>query len=145
MKLTNRSEYALLALIELARHYEQGLLSGDCLAERQGIPKRFLQQILFSLKRGGYIRSVKGKAGGYALVSPPQAITIAEIVRFFEGALAPTTSTSRNFYQPSPIEHEKGLVHLFFEIRDQVATILETTTLSDVSRPMKLARTRRRA
>jgi Rrf2 family cysteine metabolism transcriptional repressor len=145
MKLTNRSEYALLALIELARHYDEGLLSGDCLAERQAIPKRFLQQILFSLKRGGFIRSVKGKAGGYALNRAPHAITVAEIVRFFEGALAPTTSTSRNFYQPSPIEHEKGLVQLFSEIRDRVATMLETTTLSDVSMSTKLTRKRRRA
>jgi Rrf2 family protein len=134
MKLTNRSEYALLALIALARHYEKGFLSGDVIAEGQGIPKRFLQQILFSLKGAGLVRSVKGKAGGYALARAPQDISVAEIVRFFEGALAPTTSTSRNFYQPSPIEHERGLVRLFSEIRDSVASILEATTLADVTK-----------
>jgi Rrf2 family cysteine metabolism transcriptional repressor len=134
MKLTNRSEYALLALIALARHYEKGFLSGDDIAEGQRIPKRFLQQILFSLKGAGLVLSVKGKAGGYALARDPQDICVAEVVRFFEGALAPTTSTSRNFYQPSPIEHERGLVRLFSEIRDCVASILEATTLADVSK-----------
>lgn len=132
MKLTNKSEYALLALVALARNYSKGLLSGEELSQSQGIPKRFLQQILFSLKRGGFIRSVKGKDGGYELAKPPKEISVAEIVRFFEGPLAPTTSVSRNYYHPSPIEHEQGLVKLFAEIRNRVAEILEETTLHEV-------------
>ena len=133
MKLTNRSEYALLALTALARNYEKGLLSGDDLARGQGVPKRFLQQILFALKRAGYVRSVKGQDGGYELSRDPNEISLAEIVRFFEGPLAPTTSVSKNFYEPSPIEREKGLVALFANIRNEVAAILEATTLADVS------------
>jgi len=133
MKLTNKSEYALLALTELARNYGKGLVSGDDLAERQGVPKRFLQQILFGLKRAGYVRSVKGQDGGYALSKDPASVTVAEIVRFFEGALAPTTSVSKNFYEPSPIEREKGLTVLFARIRNEVANVLEATTLAEVS------------
>lgn len=134
MKLTNKSEYALLALVALARDYGGELISGDTLAQEQGIPKRFLQQILYVLKQGGFIRAVKGSAGGYALARAPHTITVAEIVRFFEGPLAPTTSTSQNFYQPSPIERERGLVKLFSEIRNRVASLLEDTTLSEVAR-----------
>jgi Rrf2 family cysteine metabolism transcriptional repressor len=133
MKLTNKSEYALLALVALARNYSKGLLSGELLAEQQRIPKRFLQQILFALKHGGFVRSVKGKSGGYMLARDPAQISVAEIVRFFEGPLAPTTSVSRNYYQPSPIEHEQGLVSLFAKIRDCVAELLEVTTLAEVS------------
>ncbi len=133
MKLTNKSEYALLALAALARNYSKGLLSADDVAKAQGVPKGFLQQILFALKRGGYIRSVKGQEGGYALSRDPGDVTVAEIVRFFEGPLAPTTSVSKNFYEPSPIEREKGLVTLFSRIRNEVASILEATTLADVS------------
>lgn len=132
MKLTNKSEYALLALVALARNYPKGLISGEDLSQSQEIPKRFLQQILFSLKRGGFIRSVKGKEGGYALAKSPKDISVAEIVRFFEGPLAPTTSVSKNYYHPSPIEHEQGLVRLFGEIRNRVAALLEETTLHDV-------------
>lgn len=132
MKLTNKSEYALLALVALARNYSKGLMSGEDISQTQGIPKRFLQQILFSLKQGGFIRTVKGKDGGYQLARAPQEISVAEIVRFFEGPLAPTTSVSRNYYQPSPIEHEQGLVKLFAEIRNRVADLLEDTTLYQV-------------
>lgn len=133
MRLTNKSEYALIALVALARNHEQGLMSGEVLAQKQRIPKRFLQQILFALKHGGFIRSVKGNAGGYALARAPERITVAEVVRFFEGALAPTTSTSRNYYQPSPIEREQGLIQLFSEIRNRVASLLEETTLAEVA------------
>ncbi len=132
MKLTNRTEYALLALLALARHYGKGLLSGDEIVAQQGVPKRFLQQILFALKRGGFVRSVKGQDGGYELAKPPKDIVIADVVRFFEGALAPSRSVSKNFYEPSPIERERCLVRLFGAIRDEVARILERTTLEDV-------------
>lgn len=133
MKLTNKSEYALLALSALARNYGKGLISGDRLSAEQGVPKGFLQQILFALKRAGYVRSVKGQEGGYELSKDPSSITVAEIVRFFEGPLAPTTSVSKNFYEPSPIERERGLMALFTQIRNEVAAILESTTLAEVS------------
>ena len=133
MKLTNRSEYALVALALLSRQHGKGLLSADSIAEEQGIPKRFLQQILFSLKRGGFVRAVKGQDGGYTLARDPEKITVAEIVRFFEGALAPTTSVSKNFYEASPIEKEKGMVQLLQQIRDEIARKLEKTTLAEVS------------
>jgi Rrf2 family protein len=133
MKLTNKSEYALLALAALARNYGKGLLSGEELSEGQGVPKRFLQQILFALKRAGSVHSVKGQEGGYELSKDPSEVTVAEIVRFFEGPLAPTTSVSKNFYHPSPIERERGLVSLFAKIRNEVSDILESTTLAEVS------------
>lgn len=133
MRLTHKSEYALLAMVALAREYSVGMVSGDFLSESQEVPKRFLQQILFSLKQGGFIHSSKGRGGGYQLARNPKDITVAEIVRFFEGPLAPTTSVSRNYYHPSPIEQEQGLVTLFLEIRDRVASLLEKTTLEDVS------------
>jgi Rrf2 family cysteine metabolism transcriptional repressor len=139
MKLTNKSEYALLALVSLARRFNKDLVPGDALAKEQEIPKRFLQQILFSLKQGGFVRAVKGSSGGYALARAPQTIMIADVVRHFEGALAPTSSTSRNYYEPSPIEREQGLVELFSEIRNRVAAILEDTTLAQVARTEGIA------
>jgi Rrf2 family protein len=134
MKLTNRTEYALLALVTLGRNYGKGLMSGDEIVAQQGVPKRFLQQILLALKCRGYVRSVKGPEGGYELAKPPKDIVLADVVRFFEGALAPSSSVSKNFYEPSPIEREKGLVKLFGAIRDEIARILERTTLEDVIR-----------
>jgi Rrf2 family protein len=133
MRLSHRSEYALLALVHLARHEEGGLLTVQAIAEAQGIPAKFLEQILLTLKRARYVRSMKGQRGGYHLARPAARITLAEVIRLFDGALAPTESVSRYFYEPTPIEKEKALLKVFRQIRDQVSERLESTTVADVA------------
>jgi len=132
MKLTSRSEYALLALLCLARHKTDESVSGEAIAHEQGIPPKFLQQILFALKQAHYVHSAKGQHGGYRLAKQANEICLAEIVRLFDGALAPTESVSKYFYESTPIEKEEGLLNVFREIRDLVAEKLEKTTLADV-------------
>ena len=134
MKLTTRTEYALLALVYLARHSDEGLISGDTIARSQHIPPKFLEQILLTLTRAHLLRSAKGQRGGYALAKPAAKIRLAEVVRLFDGPLAPTVSVSRNFYESTPMETEKGLVRVFREIRDFTSAKLEGTSIADVSR-----------
>lgn len=131
MRLTTRSEYALLALVMLARHGETWV-GGEAIAAEQGIPLKFLQQLLLTLKRTQYVRSARGHHGGYRLAKPAHEITLAEIVRLFDGALAPTGSVSTYFYEPTPIERETRLVAIFRDVRDYVASRLEQTTIADV-------------
>jgi Rrf2 family transcriptional regulator, cysteine metabolism repressor len=133
MKLTNRSEYALLALVYLARQEADRYVGGAEIAEAQNIPPKFLQQILLVLKRARYVQSFKGQQGGYRLARPAKDITIAEVVRLLDGALAPTESVSRYFYEPTPLEKEKKLIDMLQRVRDVVAEIMEGTTLADVS------------
>jgi Rrf2 family cysteine metabolism transcriptional repressor len=133
MKLTTRSEYALLALLYLARHYSEEYNTVETIAAAQLIPHKYLEQIMLALKRARYVRSSKGQHGGYKLAKPADTITLAEIVRLFDGALAPTDSVSEHFYESTPVEKEKKLVALFKEVRDYAAQKLETTTLADVS------------
>ena len=132
MKLTWRTEYALLAMVTIARAAEGAFVPADQIAKDHGIPQRFLEQILFSLKRGGYLRSMKGQHGGYALARPASRITLAELLRFLGGALAPTESVSQFFYQATPVAREPSLLAVFREIRDYAARRLEETTLADV-------------
>jgi Rrf2 family transcriptional regulator, cysteine metabolism repressor len=132
MKLTARSEYALLALVHLARQNSGEVVSADSIARAKDIPLKFLEQILLTLKRARYLRSTKGQRGGYQLAKPAEAVTLAEIVRLFDGALAPTESTSKHFYGPSPIEKERRLLRLFREIRDLVSNRLEAATIADM-------------
>jgi len=132
MKLTSRSEYALLALVHLARQSADAPVSVDAIARAQGIPAKFLEQILLALKRAKCLRSSKGQRGGYQLARPADRITLAEIIRLFDGALAPTESVSHYFYEPTPIEKERKLVRVFRDIRDLVAKRLETTTIADM-------------
>ncbi len=132
MKLTARSEYALLALVYLARQQPGEFISIETIAKAQGIPPKFLEQLMLALKRAHFLRSTKGQRGGYALAKAPGQISLAEIIRLFDGALAPTESVSENFYESTPIEKEKGLVTVFKNIRDYISDKLEKTTLADV-------------
>lgn len=132
MKLTARSEYALLALVYLARQDPDKVVSADCIARAKEIPPKFLEQILLTLKRARYLRSTKGQRGGYQLAKSARDVTLAEIVRLFDGALAPTESTSKYFYKPSPIEKERRLLRLFRDIRDLVSNRLEAATIADM-------------
>jgi Rrf2 family transcriptional regulator, cysteine metabolism repressor len=132
MKLTSRSEYALLALAFLSRKRPDEYISVSTISKAQSIPPKFLEQILLTLKRAGYIRSLKGSKGGHCLAKHPNKITIAEIVRLLDGALAPTESVSKYFYEPTPIQKEKKMIKLFGHLRDYISDKLENTTLADV-------------
>lgn len=132
MKLTTRSEYGLLALVYLARQNPDEFISIELIAKAQGIPPKFLEQLMLAMKRAHFVRSVKGQHGGYALAKDPDEITLAEVIRLFDGALAPTESVSENFYESTPIEKEKKLTRVFKDIRDYVSHKLEKTTIADV-------------
>ncbi|HEX5854489.1 MAG TPA: Rrf2 family transcriptional regulator [Thermoanaerobaculia bacterium] len=132
MKLTRRSEYALLALLHLARAKGEGYVAVSAIAEAQGLPPQFLEQLLMALKRARLVKSRKGPHGGYRLARPAEKISLAEVIRLLDGALAPTESVSTYFYEPTPVEREKRLLRVFKEIRDHVSARLEKTTLADV-------------
>jgi Rrf2 family protein len=132
MRLTSRSEYALLALVYLARHTTESYVSVDEIAQAQRIPPKFLEQILLVLKRGKYLMSLKGQRGGYRLAKAPQEVNLADVIRLLDGPLAPTDSVSLHFYRSTPIEKEEALTQLFANIRDCILNILEHTTLADV-------------
>lgn len=132
MKLTRRSEYALLALIHLARAKGEGYVSVAAMAEAQGLPAKFLEQLLMALKRARIVKSQKGPHGGYRLARPAEKISLAEVIRLLDGALAPTESVSTYFYESTPVEREKRLLRVFKEIRDLISARLEKTTLADV-------------
>ena len=132
MHLTSRSEYALLALTYLARRPDGEHVAVHTIAEKQKIPPLFLEQILLTLKRSRLVHSQKGQHGGYRLARPADKITLAEVIRLFEGALALTESASKHFHESTPIEKEKKLLRVFKKIRVYVSDTLEGTTLADV-------------
>ena len=132
MRLSTRSEYACLALIDLTENYNHGLIKIRDICQRKDIPQKYLEQILLILKRGGFLRSKRGVDGGYRLAIPPDKISIAQIIRLMDGPIAPVDSVSRYFFDHSPIEKSKELQKLFKEIRDTVSAKLENTTFADL-------------
>jgi len=132
MKLTTKSEYQLLALIYIARHEKDGFIRIEDICSEYDIPKKYLEQLFFTLKQNRYIKTKRGARGGYGLAIPAQKITVAEIARLMDGALAPTESVSRYFYSPTPLQKEEKVIEVLKEIRDYVANKLENLTISDL-------------
>ena len=132
MKLTSRCEYALLALVYLARNRTREYSPVQAIASAQQIPPRFLEQILLTLRRANYVHSTKGRRGGFLLSKSPDEICLAEIIRLFDGALAPTESVSKYFYGATPIEKEGRLLGIFQEVRNYISEKMEKTHLADV-------------
>ncbi|MGI9428181.1 MAG: RrF2 family transcriptional regulator [Bythopirellula sp.] len=95
MNLTAKAEYACLAVLELAQHFENKQpVQVRRIAERHGIPSQFLVQILQDLKRAGLVNSTRGAAGGYRLTQSPEEVTLAEVLEVVEGSSEPTTCAS---------------------------------------------------
>jgi len=132
VKLSAKSEYACLALIDLAEQRDDDFVRIEDVARRKAIPKKYLEHILLSLKRARIVQSRKGPEGGYRLAKPPNKISLAEIIRLMDGALAPVESVSKYFYESTPIEQSKKLIRVFKDIRDYIAKKLERTTLADL-------------
>ena len=88
MRLTAKSEYGVLAAIDLACHYGAGPVSAREIAERRVIPARFLEQIFVSLRRADLVVAARGAKGGFTLSREPEAITVLDVVEALEGPLA---------------------------------------------------------
>jgi Rrf2 family protein len=132
MKLTTKSEYSLLALIYIARNENRGFIKVEEICSRCNVPKKYMELLLTTLRQNRYIKTRRGISGGYKLAKPASKITVAEIVRLMDGALAPTESVSKYFFSVTPISKEKKVTKIFKEIRDYIASRLEALTLSDV-------------
>ena len=137
MKLSVRGEYALRALLVLARDFQEDdtVVRIQEVSAKQNIPKRFLEQILNDLKSGGMVESKRGVAGGYRLRRPPERITLAEIVRHIEGPLAPVSCVSEKFYEKCscPDESRCAIRSVMTEVRDNIVKVMEQTTLADLA------------
>jgi Rrf2 family protein len=85
MKISTRGRYGIRLLIDLAEHAGEPHVPLVSVAERKGISIRYLEQVAIILRRSGFIRSVKGASGGYALTRPPQDISLGDVLRVLEG------------------------------------------------------------
>ena len=128
MNISAKTEYACLAAIELARHYGSGNpVRVRAIAERQGIPPRFLIQILLQLKAAGLVTSTRGAQGGYMLAKSPEKITLGSVVRLVEGEKEPAAANSNS---NSPAVRE--LVRIWDQIATARYRLLDQITLAEL-------------
>lgn len=132
--LSKKAKYALKALTVLTENYGQGPILISQLAERERIPRKFLELILLQLKNNGILMSKKGKGGGYLLSRSPEKVNLGQIIRIVDGPLAPLPCVSRTAYVKCDECHDEKTCNIRIimkEVRDSTAAILEGTTLDE--------------
>ena len=96
MKISTKGRYALRVLVDLAEHENCGYISLGAVAERQGISKKYLEQIIPVLTKANILRTNRGAQGGYMLARRPEDYTVGEILRLTEGNLSPVACLERD-------------------------------------------------
>ena len=133
--LSHKAKYALKALLFLAQQEENHISKTVEIAEEANVPKKFLEQILLDLKRGHFVGSKQGKLGGYYLLKSKNDITLADIHRLFDGAIALLPCASLNFYEPCSdckSEQECLLRHGLMTIRDETLKAMQGITIASL-------------
>ncbi|PTL36011.1 transcriptional regulator [Candidatus Methylomirabilis limnetica] len=137
MKVSAKGDYATRAMQDLALHYEKGPIQIEDIARRQHLPARYLEQILLSLKRAGFLESKRGVSGGYYLAKHPREITVGAIIRTMEGPIIPIFCVGSGPREICIEEPRCGLRDLWADVRDAVVKIVDHTTLEDLSRQIR--------
>jgi Rrf2 family protein len=130
--ISQKAKYAFHALIALARA-EDSLIVGD-IAAQEGIPRKFLEQILIELKRNGIVQSRRGKYGGYGLLMPADRITFGQVLRILDGPIAPLPCLSRTAYRrcsDCPTEESCEIRRVFAMVANSARDVLDRTTIAD--------------
>ena len=130
MNISVKSEYALLAIFDLAMQAPGELVKIADIAGRQKIPQKFLELILASLKQGGFVESRRGAEGGYKLARPADQITVGQALRFVEERKAPRHAGPDAFSD------------LWKRVDMSTSAILDQTTFAELVRQWKEAQTR---
>ena len=143
MRLSKKTEYALRALIYTARFPEGTTFQIRDLAEKNGIPKKFLELILLELKNAGLLESRRGVGGGYLLARRPETFRAAEIVAVFEGPFV-TAEPGRGARKAGRGEPSPAVARLVAEASGAMETVFSRWTLADLVREEDEAAERRR-
>ncbi len=132
--LSRKTKYGLKALSYLAKQETNKPVQISVISEAENISQKFLESILLSMRKAGYLASKKGKGGGYYLLKEPEDIPIAAVYRILEGPIAMVPCVSLNFYEKChdcPDEHQCNVHKLMIQVRDNTLEILENTSLKD--------------
>jgi Rrf2 family protein len=132
MRISAKADYAVRAVAELAAAQPEGLpVKGEHLATAQGIPQKFLENILADLRHAGLVRTRRGAEGGYALTRPASEISVAEVLRAVEGPLAAVQGV-----RPESLRYRGAaarLPELWVALRANLRAVLERVTLADLA------------
>lgn len=133
--LSSKTKYGLKALTYIARHQGNTPVRISVIAESENISHKYLESILLSLKKMGYVGSKKGKGGGYYLLKSPSEIGMTDLIRNLEGPIAMLPCVSLNYYEKCddcPDEDACSVHFLMIQVRDSTLKVLGNNTLADI-------------
>lgn len=130
MKISTRGRYGIRLLIDLAEHPQEPHVALASVAERQNISVRYLEQVVIILRRAGFIRSIKGASGGYALARPPQEIVIGDALRVLEGDML-TVDPPLNKHTETRIQRCIRTA-VFDRLNARIAQVIDSKTLASL-------------
>ncbi len=137
--LSRKTKYGLKALTFLAKAEDRAPVQISVISESENISQKFLESILLTLRKSGFLGSKKGKGGGYYLLKDASEIRIAAVYRILEGPIAMVPCVSLNFYEKCndcPDEDACSIHRLMIQVRDNTLSIMENTTLADLIQPV---------
>ena len=140
MRVSRKTDYALRVLFTLVDHFGGEPIPIRELARRNDVPKRFLEQIMLDLKAQGWVSSSAGMRGGYVLAKSPAKITMGEVVRHFDGILAPIDCVSVTGYSRCSQEPTCRFRRVFLDARNYVAGVMDRSTLGEVAKSLPVSK-----
>lgn len=130
MKLSTRTKYGVLAILELARNYGNGPLHLKTIAQRQGLSVKYLEQLMAVLKSAGIVSSIRGSKGGYILAKKPEEVRVSECFNCLEGSVLTAECVGNEKYCPRMANcAARGL---WTELEGAIMEVLESVTLQDL-------------
>jgi len=133
--LSKKTKYGIKALTYLAKQETRIPVRIATISESENISLKFLESILLSLRKQGFLGSKKGKNGGYYLLKEPKDIAMTEVMRVLEGPIAMVPCVSLNFYEKCddcPDESICAVNKLMLKVRDNTLQIFRNTSLEDL-------------
>lgn len=133
--LSKKTKYGLKALTFLASHKGKEPVQIAEIAKQENISQKFLESILLSLRKTGFLGSKKGKGGGYYLIKDPKEVLMTDVMRVLEGPIAMVPCVSLNFYEKCddcPSEEECSVHMLMLKVRDSALEVYRNNTLADL-------------
>ena len=140
MRISRKTDYALRALFTLVDHFGGVPIPIREMARRNDVPKKFLEQIMLQLKAQGWVDSVAGIRGGYVLAKSPSKITMGEVVRHFDGILAPIDCVSVTGYKRCSQEPVCKFRRVFLDARNFVAGVMDKATLAEIAKGLPVTK-----
>ncbi len=132
MKISYKTDYSLKIILDLSRHFPANVVRIEELSKRQDIPRKFLEQLLLNLKKGGYIQSKRGPRGGYFLTRDPGEIFLGDVVRFISGPIYPIACIDPLENQSCDFKQKCVFAGIWKQVGQEISSVVDNISFANL-------------